>query len=123
MKMNRTKTCVVLGLALLASALPVQAEEAVDLPAQDTRMWAPVGDLIGQENHGAAGFQSKDPFGNEAKGAEDWQLVQKYSGSLLLGWFNTKDNGKKYWFRGYGDNAGKGGLAVSYTHLRAHETT
>jgi hypothetical protein len=105
---------MVLGLALLACALPALAEETVDLPAQEARIWAPVGDLVGQDNHGAVGFQSKDPHGNEAKGAEDWQLVQKYSGSLLLGWFNTNDSGKKYWFRGYGDNAGTGGLVGKF---------
>ncbi len=114
MKMNRTTTCMVLGLALLACAAPALAAETVDLPAQESRIWAPVGDLIGQQNNWTGTFQAKDPHGNEAKGAEDWQLVQKYSGAGLLGWFHTKENGKKYWFRGYADNGGTGGLVGKF---------
>lgn len=114
MKMNRTTTVTVLGLALLALALPVVAEETVDLPAQAERIWAPTGDVIGLDNHGTATFQAKDPHGTEAKGAEDWQLVQKYSGQGLFGMFITKDNGTKYWLRAYGDNAGTGGLVGKF---------
>ena len=110
MKMKRTTTVTVLGLALLAFALPALAEETVDLPAQVERTWAPTGDLIGLDDHGTATFQSKDPHGNEAKGAEDWQLVQKYSGQGLFGMFTTNDSGANYWLRAYGDNAGTGGL-------------
>ena len=110
MKMKRKTTVTVLGLALLAFALPALAEETVHLPAQAERIWAPTGDVIGQDNHGTATFQAKDPHGNEAKGAEDWQLVQKYSGQGLFGMFTTKDNGANYWLRAYGDNAGTGGL-------------
>ena len=66
MKMNRTTTNTVLGLALLAFALPAVAEETVDLPAQAERIWAPTGDLIGLDDNGTATFQSKDPHGNEA---------------------------------------------------------
>ena len=114
MKMNRTTTCMVLGLALLACAAPALAAETIDLPAQEGRIWAPVGDLIGQQNNWTGTFQSKDPHGNEAKGAEDWQLVQKYSGAGLLGWFHTKEDGKKYWFRGYANNGGTGGLVGKF---------
>ncbi len=114
MKMNRTTTITVLGLALLAFALPALAEDTVDLPAQTERIWAPTGDVIGQDNHGTATFQAKDPHGNEAKGAEDWQLVQKYSGQGLFGYFRTKENGSQYWLRGYGDNAGTGGLVGKF---------
>jgi hypothetical protein len=110
MKMNRTTTITVLGLALLAFALPALAEETVDLPAQAERIWAPTGDVIGVDSHGTATFQAKDPHGNEAKGAEDWQLVQKYSGQGLFGMFTTRENGASYWLRAYGDNAGTGGL-------------
>jgi len=110
MKMKRTMTVTVLGLALLAFALPALAEETVDLPAQAERIWAPTGDVIGLDDHGAATFQAKDPHGNEAKGAEDWQLVQKYSGQGLFGMFTTNDSGANYWLRAYGDNAGTGGL-------------
>jgi hypothetical protein len=110
MKMNRTTAVTVLGLALLALALPAVAEETVDLPAQAERIWAPTGDVIGLDNHGTATFQAKDPHGNEAKGAEDWQLVQKYSGQGLFGMFTTNDKGSSYWLRAYGDNAGTGGL-------------
>ena len=114
MKMNRTTTVAVLGLALLAFALPALAEETVDLPAQAERIWAPTGDVIGQDNHGTATFQAKDPHGNEAKGAEDWQLVQKYSGAGLFGYFRTRENGSQYWLRAYGDNAGTGGLVGKF---------
>jgi len=114
MKMKRTTTATVLGLALLAFALPTLAEETVDLPAQAEPIWAPTGDVIGQDNHGTATFQSKDPHGNEAKGAEDWQLVQKYSGQGLFGYFRTQENGSQYWLRGYGDNAGTGGLVGKF---------
>ena len=114
MKMNRTTTITVLGLALLAFALPALAEDTVDLPAQAERIWAPTGDVIGQDNHGTATFQSKDPHGNEAKGAEDWQLVQKYSGAGLFGYFRTQDNGSQYWLRASGDNAGTGGLVGKF---------
>lgn len=110
MKMKRTTTVTVLGLALLAFALPAVAEETVDLPAQAERIWAPTGDVIGLDDHGTATFQAKDPHGNEAKGAEDWQLVQKYSGQGLFGMFTTTDSGSNYWLRAYGDNAGTGGL-------------
>ncbi|MEN8007483.1 MAG: hypothetical protein ABFS42_10735 [Candidatus Krumholzibacteriota bacterium] len=109
MKMNRTMTVTVLGLALLAYALPTLAEDTVDLPAQAQRIWAPTGDLIGQNNHGTATFQAKDPHGNEAKGAEDWQLVQKYSGEGLFGYFRTRQDGSRYWLRASGDNGGTGG--------------
>jgi|GEM_PF-1133425 len=110
MKMNRTTTGMVLGLVLLVCALPAVAEETVDLPAQNSRMWAPVGDLIGLENNWTGTFQDKNAYGNLAKGAEDWQLVQQYSGGGLFGYFVTKDNGKRYWMRASGDNAGSGGM-------------
>jgi hypothetical protein len=114
MKVNRTSTVSVLGLALLACALPVLAEETVDLPAQEGRMWAPAGDVIGQDNHYSGTAQAKDSQGNEAKGAEDWQLVQKNSWAGLIGLFHTKDNGKRYWFRASGDNGGTGGPVGKY---------
>ncbi len=114
MKMNRTTTVTVLGLALLAFALPALAEETVDLPAQAERIWAPTGDVIGVDNHWTGTFQAKDPHGNEAKGAEDWQLVQKYSGAGLFGYFRTQENGSRYWLRASGDNAGTGGLVGKF---------
>lgn len=110
MKMNRTTTGMVLGLALLVCAQQAIAEEPVDLPAQNTRIWAPVGDVIGLQNNWTGTFQAKDPHGNWAKGAEDWQLYQQYSGGGLFGYFMTKDSGKRYWLRASGDNAGTGGM-------------
>ncbi len=114
MKMKRTTTISVLGLALLACALPTLAAETVDLPAQEGRMWAPVGDVIGQDNHYSGTAQAKDAQGNEAKGAEDWQLVQKNSWAGLFGLFHTMDNGKRYWLRASGDNGGTGGPVGKY---------
>ena len=79
-----------------------------ELPARAQRIWAPTGDLIGLQDHATAAYQVLDAHGSEAKGAEDWQLLGKHSGSLLLGWHHAAASGHVLDLRGYGTNEAGG---------------
>jgi hypothetical protein len=105
--MNRTMIrTTILTLAALACAA---AATAGDLPAQAQRIWAPTGDLVGLDNHATGAVQVLDGHGSEAKGAEDWQLLGKTTGSGLLGWHGAWDSGYTLDARAYGTNE-QGGL-------------
>lgn len=98
----------ILTLAALAACAAASAA-AGDLPAQEQRIWAPTGDPVGLDNHATASFQALDPHGDEPKAAEDWQLLGKYSGSLLLGWHRVANSGYRTDVNAYGTNE-QGGL-------------
>ena len=89
MNMKRTMTLLVLLTALL---VPVAATLA-GLPAKEANIWAPVGDLVGTTNHGTVTMSVLDAYGFEPKSSEDWQLNDKFSGSLLFGWHTANENG------------------------------
>jgi len=101
---------------ILTFALVLAAATALagDLPVQAERIWAPTGDLIGLDNHATGTFQALDRHGDEAKAAEDWQLLGKYSGAGILGWHKTWDSGYAMSVRGYG-NSQSGGVNGRYS--------
>ena len=79
-----------LRLALLALLALVSATAlAGDLPVQAERIWAPTGDLIGQENYVTATFNVLDAYGDPAKIGEDTQLLEEKFGSIdiISPWF------------------------------------
>ena len=111
MTRNQTlTTLVLLGAMLLVGTLTVAAE----LPAQDGRMWAPTGDVIGLENHATIGAVSWDPHGNKPKYAEDWQQEDDILFNGLFGFHTVLDNGRSILLRGYGES-GRGTLASRLT--------
>lgn len=82
MNMKRTMTMLVLITALLVTVTGSHAE----LPAREPNIWGPVGDLVGTMNHGTVTMSVLDDYGFTPKYAEDTQLTDKYSGTLLFGW-------------------------------------
>ncbi|MCP4292590.1 MAG: hypothetical protein GY780_12240 [bacterium] len=99
MKRIITMTSLVLT-ALLFSAVVM----AADLPAQEGRLWAPAGDLVGQENHATLGVTSWDPHGNKAKYAEDWQQEDDLMLNALFGYKTILANGRHIQVRGFGQS-------------------
>ena len=99
---------LVLAALLLAAPL-VLADD--DLPAAAPRIWAPAGDLVGTMNHATLGFQVLDAYGDAAKLAEDWQLGEEKSGSLLFGWRRAAASGHLLTLRGAGTTADGEGLS------------
>ncbi len=113
MNTKQTMTALVLtGIALLVGATAM----AADLPAQEGRMWAPTGDLIGLENHYTVGGTTWDPHGNKSKYAEDWQQEDDLLFSGLFGFHKVLDSERSITFRGYGES-GRGTLASRITLL------
>jgi len=111
MNSKKTMTALVLtGMALLVSA----AAMASALPAQEGRMWAPTGDVIGLDNHATISATSWDPHGNKAKYAEDWQQEDDVLFSGLFGFYKVLDNDRKILLRGFGES-GRGTLASRLT--------
>ncbi len=110
MKRNQTMTALVLISAVLLGGLTM----AADLPAQESRIWAPTGDLIGQPNHATLGMTSWDPHGNKPKYAEDWQQEDDLLFSGLLGYDRLYDNGRSLVVRGFGES-GRGTFAGRLT--------
>ena len=94
MKMTKTMILLVLLTALLATATATQA--------QQYRIWAPTGDLVGQDNHGTVTMGVLDDYGFAPKFSEDYQLNNKFNGSLLLGWHTAGENGQLMSLRSYG---------------------
>jgi len=84
-----------LRIVILAGVLAAWTAGAAadDLPAQAQRIWAPTADAVGTDNQVTGSVQVLDGHGSEAKGAEDWQLLGKTSGSGLLGWHRTYASG------------------------------
>jgi hypothetical protein len=103
---------VLIGIVLMMSTTAV----ATDLPAQEGRIWAPTGDLIGLENHATVGGTSWDPHGNKPKYAEDWQQEDDLLFNGLFGFSTVLDSGRRIVFRGIGES-GRGTLASRVTFL------
>ncbi len=110
MKKQALTTLVLIGAMLLLST-PTMASV---LPAQDGRMWAPTGDLIGLDNHATATVESWDPHGNKPKYAEDWQRTDDVIFEGLFGYYKVLDSGRSILVRGYGDS-NPGSLATRIT--------
>jgi len=111
--MNKKQTMTALVLASIVLMMNVSVV-AAELPAQDGRMWAPTGDLIGLENHATVGATSWDPHGNEFKYAEDWQQEDEILFSGLFGFYKVLENDRKILLRGIGES-GRGTLASRVT--------
>ncbi|MBU8871822.1 MAG: hypothetical protein KOO60_13230, partial [Gemmatimonadales bacterium] len=107
MKITTHKTMAILALTFLFMAVSFITTEmtlAGDLPVQVERTWAPDGDLIGLDNHWAAGFSSLDQYGSESKNLEDWQLGEQYSGFGLFSYSKMFRKDKHFSIRSYGSN-------------------
>ena len=113
MTKNQSMTALVLtGIALLVSTTAM----AADLPAQEGRIWAPTGDLIGLENHATVGVTSWDPHGNKPKYAEDWQQEDDLLFNGLFGFSTVLESGRRIVVRGLGES-GRGTMASRFTLL------
>lgn len=97
-----------LPLVLLAAAAAA-AEPGLD----PQRYWAPTGDTVTMENHATIGLQVLDSYGDPAKGAEDWQLLDEYAGNGLLNWYRKSPNGYALGARAFA-TSGAGGLSGRY---------
>ncbi len=93
-----------LGLAPLALLALATAALGDDLPVAAERIWAPTGDLIGNENHATATFQVMDIYGDLAKTGEDWQSQEEMSGIALFNWQKVWQSGYQMGLRGAGDS-------------------
>lgn len=102
-------TLVLLGIMCLAGL-----SAATELPAQEGRMWAPTGDLIGMENHATISGLSWDPHGNQIKYAEDWQQDDDLIFSGLFGFNTVLESGRHITVRGFGES-GRGTFAGLFT--------
>lgn len=95
----------VLALTLVLTGASVAVATADDSrPVEIARSWAPEGDLIGLENHWAAGFTVLDQYGSESKSLEDWQLGEQYSGSGLFTYRKAIGEDMRLFVSGYGTN-------------------
>ena len=113
MNTKQTMTALVLtAVALLIGATAM----ASDLPAQEGRMWAPTGDLVGLDNHATIEGTSWDPHGNKPKYAEDWQQEDDTLFSGLFGFHKVLENGRTILIRGIGQT-GRGTTASRITLL------
>jgi hypothetical protein len=112
MKMTKTMTLLVLITALLMAATATRAQ-------QEYRIWAPTGDLVGQENHGTVTMGVLDDYGFGPKYAEDWQLSNKFNGSLLQSWHTIGENSQLMSLRSYGRTALDGRLNGHATYNTA----
>ncbi len=111
MNTKQTMTALVLtGIVLMMSSTAMASE----LPAQDGRMWAPTGDLVGMENHATLGGTSWDPHGNQPKYAEDWQQEEDLLFNGLFGFNTVLESGRHITVRGFGES-GRGTLASRIT--------
>jgi len=108
--MNRIS---LLTLVLIA-ALAATTAWATDLPAQEARIWAPTGDLIGLENHATVTGTSRDPHGSQIKYAEDWQQEDDQMFGGLFAFRQVYENGRTLLLRGLGES-GKGTFAGRFT--------
>ncbi len=98
-------TLTLILLAGLATAL------AGDLPAQAQRIWAPAGDVIGNQNHLTATGMLNDDHGDAVKAGEELDIFGEYLGQGLFGWRHVMDNSHTLRARGLFDNHAGGGLA------------
>ncbi len=96
------------AILVIAACLAAPAF-AGDVPVEVQRIWALEGDLIGAENHGALSFTVLDAYGDAAKAAEDWQILDEKSGSGVLQWRQTFDSGYRAGLRAAG-GSGAGGV-------------
>ncbi len=104
---NLTLTTLVLLMAVGFTTAAASAN-TVELPAQEGRIWAPTGDIIGLENHATLGFLSWDPHGNQAKYAEDWQQSDNFIYNGLFGYQTFLESGRNIVVRGFGETDGTG---------------
>jgi hypothetical protein len=120
MKKTFPTTLAVLALTLLitgASAAVATADDS--LPVQIGRSWAQDGDLIGLENHWAAGFTALDQYGSDSKSLEDWQLGEQYSGTGLFTYRKAIGEDMRLFVSGYGTNQDGLDLAGRF-HFKAN---
>jgi len=107
MKENRKTTVLVLFAVLLAAAPPAAA--GLDAGPAVGRVWAEPGEQIGLENQFTQTLWLMDPYGSDAKIAEDWQLVDdfRFAGSLFR--HDVAENGNWLTLKASGDNGGDSG--------------
>jgi len=103
---KQTLTTLVLLVAVLMTAATSTPINAYELPAQEGRIWAPTEDVIGLENHVTLGTFSRDPHGNQAKYAEDWQHNDNFIYNGLFGYNTVLENGRSITVRGFGESDG-----------------
>lgn len=101
-------------LALLALWMMAATALAGDLPAPAVRIWAPTGDLIGTDNNATLTFGAMDPYGADAKRAEDWMLADDTFGSGLFNWRKATERGCLFTVRAHGTSASPSGLAGAF---------